>query len=163
VPFLPLLATPVSQYWVLIELAKEIWLIALGFTGTLITLYTLRKNNADKEQLALKLVQEKAATEHEARLKKIEEENHANTLKHQSAQLEREKLVDANNIRMSHLENKVSQVDTIVHEVNALKSRMDVQAVKMDSLDGKLNDLRENLKTQFGEVMYLLKERRDSK
>ena len=155
---LPTAATATSPA-ILAQSIGEIVIFIWGSASLLIKLYELVSGRSKEK--------DKAASE---RLKKIEEECHNNTLKHTAAQLEREKIMDAynvrnqnvehnNNVRFQALETKMSQVDTLIVEVNGIKTRQEVQHTLMQSMETKMNEMKSDSKSQFAEVIFLLKDR----
>ncbi|MDO7847447.1 hypothetical protein Q5H92_13840 [Hymenobacter sp. M29] len=150
-----------TQFPILTGLVKELWLGLTLFIGAILTVYKIRldKKNAVKKQKEETAAKEKG--ELLARLKKMEEETHNNTNKHTAAQLEREKNMDAIDSRFRTMEHKVSQVDTLVVEINGVKTRQEVQNTLITTMDAKISEMKSESKAQFNEVLYLLKERRD--
>ncbi|ALW86342.1 hypothetical protein AUC43_15365 [Hymenobacter sedentarius] len=149
------------QFPILAGLLKELWLVITLFTGAILTVY---KIHLDKKTAAHKLQEDTTVKEKAdllARLKKMEEEIHNNTNKHMAAQLEREKNMDAMDVRFRVMEHKVSQVDTLVVEINGVKTRQEVQNALITTMDAKISEMKSESKAQFNEVLYLLKERRD--
>ncbi|MET4072971.1 hypothetical protein [Hymenobacter sp. UYCo722] len=144
---------------VLAQSIGEIVIFIWGSASLLIKLYELVSGRSKEK--------DKAANE---RLKKLEEECHNNTLKHTASQLEREKIMDTYNIRNQNventynvrfqaLENKMSQVDTLIVEVNGIKTRQEVQSTLIQSIDSKMNEMKSESSRQFDQVLYLLKDR----
>ena len=142
---LPLLAETTS-FPLLTALFRELWALTLIVGSLALGLWKFR---LDKQVAAKKAVDEKVANEraeNNARFKKLEEECHNNSLKHTSAQLERERLVDNYNDKFKHLEHKVSQVDDIKQEVSSIKTRLEVQGTLIASMDSKITEMKSESK-----------------
>lgn len=153
-----LLATT-TQFPILTGLVKELWLGLTLFIGAILTIYKIRLDRKAALKKAREELVAREKAEWLARIKKVEEESHNNTIKHTAVQLEKEKNIDAINVRFQALEHKVSQVDTLVVEVNAIKTRQEVQNTLIASMDAKITEMKSESKAQFSEVLFLLKDR----
>ena len=141
---------------ILAQSIGEIVIFIWGSASLLIKFYEMVSGRTKEKEKALA-----------DRLKKIEEETHNNTLKHTASQQERERLMDAyntrnqtveaaNNTRFLAVENKGSQVDTLVIEVNGIKTDVRVQGTVMKSMETQMTDLKNDSKHQFEYIIKLL-------